>query len=232
MAATQEQRRLAAILSADVVGYGRLMEADESATLAALTEHRKVLIEPKVGEHNGRIVKLLGDGILAEFVSAVDAVRCAVEIQKAMPARSANVPEDQRVRFRVGINVGDIIVEDDDIYGDGVNIAARVQELAEPDGVCLSGTAYDQVRGKLDFELTDLGEIEIKNIARPINAWQWTGSEERAGVGLKSRKSKETTEKPSIAVLPFDNLSNDPEQRLVPVVHGWDPRATRRAYRR
>ena len=153
---TREERRLAAILSADVVGYSRIMGADESGTLSSLKSHRSELIEPKIGEHNGRIVKLMGDGILGEFASAVDAVRCAIEIQRSMPDRNAKIPEDRWIQFRIGINVGDIILEGDDIYGDGVNIAARIQELAEPGGICLSRTARDQVRDRLDVSLVDV----------------------------------------------------------------------------
>ncbi len=140
------ERHLAAILAADVVGYSRLMEADEPGTIAALTAHREELIEPKIAEHNGRIVKLMGDGILVEFTSVVDAVQCAVDIQRTMAERNAEEPEDQQIKFRMGINLGDVIVQGDDIYGDGINIASRLEGLAEPDGVCISGTVFDSVR--------------------------------------------------------------------------------------
>jgi class 3 adenylate cyclase len=140
------ERHLAAILAADVVGYSRLMEADEPGTIAALTAHREELIEPKIAEHHGRIVKLMGDGILVEFTSVVDAVQCAVDIQRTMAERNAEEPEDQQIKFRMGINLGDVIVQGDDIYGDGINIASRLEGLAEPDGVCISGTVFDSVR--------------------------------------------------------------------------------------
>ncbi len=140
------ERHLAAILAADVVGYSRLMEADEPGTIAALTAHREELIEPKIAEHHGRIVKLMGVGILVEFTSVVDAVQCAVDIQRTMAERNAEEPEDQQIKFRMGINLGDVIVQGDDIYGDGINIASRLEGLAEPDGVCISGTVFDSVR--------------------------------------------------------------------------------------
>ncbi len=140
------ERHLAAILAADVVGYSRLMEADEPGTIAALTAHREELIEPKIAEHHGRIVKLVGDGILVDFTSVVDAVQCAVDIQRTMAERNAEEPEDQQIKFRMGINLGDVIVQGDDIYGDGINIASRLEGLAEPDGVCISGTVFDSVR--------------------------------------------------------------------------------------
>jgi class 3 adenylate cyclase len=140
------ERHLAAILAADVVGYSRLMEADEPGTIAALTAHREELIEPKIAEHHGRIVKLMGDGILVEFTSVVDAVQCAVDIQRTMAERNAEEPEDQQIKSRMGINLGDVIVQGDDIYGDGINIASRLEGLAEPDGVCISGTVFDSVR--------------------------------------------------------------------------------------
>ncbi|MFB3151377.1 MAG: adenylate/guanylate cyclase domain-containing protein, partial [Alphaproteobacteria bacterium] len=162
------ERRLTAILSADVVGYSRLMEVDEAGTLAVLKEHRKELIHPAIDEHHGRIVKLMGDGTLVEFASVVDAVTCAVAIQTGMAERNDGVPADNRIEFRIGVHLGDIIVEDDDIYGDGVNVAARLEGLAEPGGICLSQQAYDQVETKLDLQIEDLGEQQVKNIARPV----------------------------------------------------------------
>jgi adenylate cyclase len=166
------ERRLAAILSADVVGYSRLMGADEAGTLGALIAHRKELIDPKIAEHNGRIVKLMGDGALVEFASVVEAVHCAVAIQEGMAERNTGVADDRRIAFRIGINVGDVIVEADDIYGDGVNVAARLEGLAEPGGICVSRAVRDQVRDKLDLALDDLGEVEVKNIARPVRAFR------------------------------------------------------------
>jgi adenylate cyclase len=165
MAAT---RRLAAILAADVVGYSRLMGADEEGTLAALKAIRSKLADPKVKDHRGRIVKTTGDGLLIEFASVVDAVRCAVELQEGIAGHNAEVPAEKRIEFRIGINLGDIIVEDDDIYGDGVNIAARVEALADPGGICVSRVVHDQVRDKLDLAFEDIGEQQVKNIARPV----------------------------------------------------------------
>src|SRR5271169_5433747 len=164
-------RRLAAILAADVAGYSRLMGADEEGTLDRLKRHRRQLIDPKITEHRGRIVKTTGDGILVEFASVVEAVRCAAEFQRAMVDRDSELAEDQRVMFRVGINLGDIIVDDDDIFGDGVNIAARLEALAEPGGICISRTVRDQIRDKLPYPLDDLGEQSVKNIARPVRVY-------------------------------------------------------------
>ena len=166
------ERRLAAILAADVVGYTRLMEADEAGTLAALNAHRKDVIDPKVAEHRGRVVKLMGDGVLVEFPSVVEAVQCALEVQKELSTRNANVPEDRRIEFRIGVNLGDIIVEDDDIYGDGVNIAARLEGLAEPGGICVSSTVFNHVKGKVDLAFEDLGDREVKNITNPLHVYR------------------------------------------------------------
>ena len=167
-----QTRRLAAILAADVAGYSRLMGADEEATLAALKAIRRELSDPKVNEHHGRIVKTTGDGLLIEFSSVVDAVRCAVEVQRAMAERNTEVPEARRIEFRIGINLGDIILDDDDIYGDGVNIAARLEALTEPGGICVSRVVHDQVRDKLDVVFEDMGEQQVKNIARPVHIWR------------------------------------------------------------
>jgi class 3 adenylate cyclase len=164
-------RRLAAILSADVVGYSRLMGIDEVGTLGALRAHRAELIDPTIVEHNGRIVKLIGDGLLVEFVSAIDAVECAVAIQQGMAVRNAKVPDERMVVFRIGINLGDVIIEGDDIYGDGVNVAARLQELAEPGGVFVSGTIFEQVDGKIDQSFVDLGNQQIKNINKLVRVY-------------------------------------------------------------
>ena len=164
-------RRLAAILAADVAGYSRLMGADEEGTLNRLKAHRRELVDPKIREHHGRIVKTTGDGMLVEFSSVVDAVRCAVEIQRAMADRSAEVPEDKRITFRIGVNLGDVIADGGDIYGDGVNIAARLEALAEPGGLCISRTVRDHVGDRLPYSFDDLGEQNVKNIAQPVHAY-------------------------------------------------------------
>jgi adenylate cyclase len=164
-------RRLAAILAADVAGYSRLMGIDEEGTHERLKAHLREIVEPKIAEHRGRIVKNTGDGLLAEFLSVVDAVRCAVEVQRGMADRNVETIEDKRITFRVGINLGDVIAEPDDIYGDGVNVAARLEGIAEPGGICISEDAFRQVRGKVAAEFTDLGEQALKNIARPLRAY-------------------------------------------------------------
>ncbi len=166
------ERRLTTILAADVVGYSRLMAADEAGTLTSLKALRRELIEPKTAEHHGRVVKLIGDGTLMEFGSVVDAVTFAVDVQRAMALRNTDVPEDQRITYRMGINIGDIIVEGDDIYGDGVNIAARLEALAEPGGICVSRTVFNHVKGKVDFGFDDLGEQEVKNIPTPVQVFR------------------------------------------------------------
>src|SRR5262249_21084138 len=164
-------RRLAAILAADVAGYSRLMGADEEGTLNWLKAHRRELIDPKIAEHHGRIVKTTGDGMLVEFSSVVDAVRCAVEVQRAMIDRNADIPEDKRITFRIGINLGDVIADGDDIFGDGVNIAARLEALAEPGGVCISRTVRDHIGDRLPYTFDDIGEQSVKSIAQPVHAF-------------------------------------------------------------
>src|SRR5476651_1781258 len=166
------ERRLAAGLAADVAGYSRLMGRDEEGTLANLKSFRKTLVDPAIAAHRGRIVKTTGDGMLAEFASAVDAARCAVEVQRGMATQNADVPQDVRIEFRIGIHVGDIIIDDNDIFGDGVNIAARLEGIAEPGGVCISDDAQRQIRGKVDIAFDDMGPQSLKNIAEPMRAWR------------------------------------------------------------
>ena len=172
MPTPESERRLAAILAADVVGYSRLMGGDESGTLAALKAHRAELIDPTIAEHKGRIVKLMGDGALVEFASVVDAVICAVAIQHGMAERNAGAAEDRRMLFRIGVNLGDVMVEGDDIYGNGVNVASRLETLADPGGVCISGTVYDLVAGKVSQPIEDMGEQALKNIEDPVRAYR------------------------------------------------------------
>jgi len=217
MGEDRTERRLAAIFAGDIAGYSRLMSADEEGTLRQLKAHRKELVDPKITEHRGRIVKTTGDGILVEFVSVVDAVRCAVDIQRAMVGRNTEVPTDKRIQFRIGINVGDIISDAGDIYGDGVNVAARLEGLAEPGDIMVSRVVYDQVRDKLNFGFEDLGEQTVKNIARPIGVHRVSFAD--PAEPTSGKKSPATAEKvvrlsdrPSIAVLPFSNMSGDPEQ--------------------
>ena len=217
MSEERVERRLAAILAVDVAGYSRLMGEDEEGTLAAMRAVRREIGYPKIREHRGRIVKTTGDGLLVEFASVVDAVRCAVEVQREMVARNANVPVERRLEFRMGINVGDIIIEDGDIFGDGVNIAARLEALAEPGGICVSAAAHDQVRDRLDIGFEDLGEQQVKNIARPVRVYsvgsRSSGPQEgEMQPALTAPTSLSRPEKPSIAVLPFQNMSGDPEQ--------------------
>ena len=246
---TDVRRRLAAIVAADVAGYSRLMGADEEGTIASLRAHRREVIEPKLSEYHGRIANTAGDSFLIEFASAVDALRCAIEIQSAISDRNADVPEDRRLVLRIGINVGDVVSQGEDLLGDGVNVAARLEGLADPGGICISRSARDQVRDRLDIELEDLGEIEVKNIARPVRAFRVVkggkspnrrtrraASKSRyilgavallaliAGGGLWWRNSSSivpeapvetadnASKRPSIAVLPFANLSDQKEQ--------------------
>ena len=202
-----QTRLLAAIIAADVAGYSRLMGADEEGTLAALKAVRRELSDPKVREHRGRIVKTTGDGLLIEFASVVDAVRCAVDVQRAMAERNADVPSDRRIELRMGINLGDIIKDGRDIFGDGVNVAARLEALAEPGGICVSRVVRDQVRDKLAFSFEDMGEQQVKNIARPVHVYRVLIDKPASAKALLP-----LPDKPSIAVLPFQNMTGDAEQ--------------------
>jgi adenylate cyclase len=215
MAEEKVQRRLAAILAADVAGYSRLMGMDEEGTLSALKELRRELADPKIKEHRGRIVKTTGDGLLVEFASVVDAVRCAVEVQYEMAERNAGVPEEQRIQFRIGINLGDIIKDGRDIHGDGVNIAARLEALAEPGGICVNRVVRDQVRDKLDFAFEDAGEQRVKNIARPLRVYRIRPGRSMGHTMGAAQPPLALPDKPSVAVLPFTNMSGDSEQEFV-----------------
>ena len=206
-------RRLTAILAADVAGYSRLMGADEEGTHERLQAHLRELVNPKIAEHRGRIVKNTGDGLLAEFASVVDAVRCAVEVQRGIAERHVDVPLEKRIELRIGINLGDVIAEGEDIFGDGVNVAARLEALAEPGGICVSRMVRDNVRDKLDYAFEDLGEQEVKNIARPVRVYRVGDRDAPLEPLLLGPPSPLTLpDKPSIAVLPFQNMSGDPEQ--------------------
>jgi len=202
------ERRLTAILAADVAGYTRLMGADEEGTLAQLKAHRRDLVDPKINEHRGRIVKTTGDGMLVEFASVVDAMRCAVDVQRGMVVRNAEVAHEKRIEFRVGINVGDIIIDGGDIYGDGVNLAARLEGVAEPGGICVSGRVLEDTQGKVDVAFEDAGEQQLKNVLRPVRVYRARISSTRG----TTRAVMALPDKPSIAVLPFQNMSGDPEQ--------------------
>jgi TolB-like protein/class 3 adenylate cyclase len=232
LSAERVERRLAAILAADVAGYSRLMGLDEAGTLARLKALRRELIDPQVAEHKGRVVKTTGDGILIEFPSVVEAVACALAVQGGMALHNASTAQDRRIEFRVGINTGDVIVEDGDIHGNGVNVAARLEALAEPGGICVSAIVHDQVRGRLDCAFDDIGEQSLKNIARPVRVYRVGSSVSgptsphpnpppaQAGEGSASAQvgaaepppALALPDKPSIAVLPFQNMSGDPEQ--------------------
>ena len=206
------QRRLAAIVASDVVGYSKMMGRDEAGTLARLKKLRSEFLHPKVSEYGGRVVKTTGDGTLSEFASAVDAVSHAVDVQRGMADRNKDLPPDQQIRLRVGINVGDIIIDEDDIYGDGVNVAARLEALAEPDGICLSARVYDYVHDRLDVVFDDLGELTVKNIAEPVHVYRVRVGEVAPLRVAEGPRALPLPDKPSIAVLPLVNMSGDAEQ--------------------
>jgi TolB-like protein/class 3 adenylate cyclase len=210
-----QQRRLAAVVAADVVGYSRLMGHDEAGTLTALRTVRRELVDPRIDAFGGRIVKTTGDGLLLEFPSVVDAVRCVAEIQTAIAAYNAGIPADCLIVFRVGVNIGDIVIEGDDIFGDGVNVAARLQALAAPGGLCVSSRVHEEVRDRLYLRFEDGGDQELKNIVRPVRVWRWSPDTETPPESMApelSQAARVLARKPSVAVLPFQNLSGDPEQ--------------------
>src|SRR6266851_688909 len=208
------ERRLTAILAADVAGYSRLMGIDEEGTLAALKKVRREVVDLKIAEHRGRIVQTSGDGLLVEFASVVDAIRCALEMQREMARRNADGPKERRIEFRIGINLGDIMVDEQDIFGDGVNVAARLETLAEPGGICVSRVVRDQVRDKLAVSFESMGEQQVKNIARPVRAYRAVLGESprAASTPPKTMAPRPLADRPSIAVLPFKNVTGDPEQ--------------------
>jgi adenylate cyclase len=207
MANPHVERRLAAILAADVAGYSRLMGADEEGTLVALKAYRREVIDLKLTEHRGRIVRIIGDGLLVEFASVVAAVRWAVEVQRAIGERNSGLPQDKRIEFRMGINAGDIIIDGIDIWGDGVNVAARLEALAEPGGICVSSRVQEDVHGSLEVAFEDIGEQQLKNIARPVRVYRV-----HLNGATKTAPALQPSHKPSIVVLPFNNMSGDSEQ--------------------
>ena len=210
MAGERAQRRLAAILAADVVGYSRLTEKDETGTLAALRQRREGIIEPLAAQHQGRIVKLMGDGALVEFASAVDAVQCAIELQKRMAEANSELPDRPAIILRVGVNLGDVVIDGLDIQGDGVNVAARLEAMADPGGICISGSVFEQVERHISVACDDLGDQTLKNISRPVRVYR-VGGGTRA---VRSNLESPAATKPSIAVLPFANMSGDPDQEF------------------
>jgi adenylate cyclase len=209
MAAARARRRLAAILALDVVGYSRMMGEDEVGTLKALIDCRRNIVEPLVSDHNGRIVKLMGDGALLEFASVVDAVDCGIAIQDAFVDRNAAARDGKTVHLRIGINLGDIIIEGGDIYGDGINVAARLEAIAEPGTICISGTVFDQVKDKIEIGFDDLGLQEVKNISQPVRVYRLSSEVAKSPPAAQPR----LPDKPSLAVLPLDDLSDDKEHQ-------------------
>jgi adenylate cyclase len=212
MIESRDERRLTTILAADVVGYSRLMGEDEAGTLTVLRERRREVLEPLFAKYDGRLIKLMGDGVLVEFASVVNAVQCAIEMQQGMEARNAALPEPRRMQLRIGINLGDVIIEGDDLYGDGVNLAARLEGLAQAGGICISETAYQHVRQKLPLDYQDLGEQQVKNFAQPVRAYRVSPRIQSAAAAGDSRGA--TAEGPSIVVLPFANMSGEAEQEF------------------
>src|SRR5262247_1336357 len=203
-------RRLAAILAADIAGYSALMGANEADTVRSLKEHQAVVL-PMIKEHGGRVIDTAGDGVLAEFSSVVDAAECAVAIQRTMAERNADVEEARRMRFRIGINQGDVVFDDSRVYGDGVNVTARLENLAEPGGICISRRVYEDISGKVQLAFVDIGEQQLKNIAQPVYVYRISG-EQLVASQAPAKQALALPDKPSIAVLPFTNLSGDPEQ--------------------
>ena len=220
-----QTRQLAAILAADIAGYSRLMGADEESTLERLKALRRELVDPKIAEHKGRLVKTTGDGLLVEFASVVDALRCAVEVQREMTGRNTGVPPDNRIEFRIGINVGDIVVEDGDIFGDGVNVAARLEALAEPGGICVAARVQEDAAGKLDLAFEDIGEQQLKNIARPIGAYRVVTAARPATPQVST--GPPLPDKPSIAVLPSPISPATPSRNIS--LTAWSRRSSRRS---
>src|SRR5262245_44812551 len=215
MAEDRAQRRLTTILAADVVGYSRLMEQDEAGTMALLRARRHDVLMPLVARRGGRVFKVMGDGVLIEFTSVVNAVECAIDLQKAMQAQNAGLPAQHHILLLIGINLGDVIVERSDLYGDGVNLAVRLESLAEPGGICVSGDVFRQVRSKLQMQFQDLGEQKVKNVVGPVHAYRVQAADAGSAPAESSenqRSAPTLPNKPSIAVLPFANMSNDPEQ--------------------
>jgi len=213
MAEERINRKLAAILAADVVGYSRLMASDEEGTLAALKRHRQTVFEPAVAAHQGRIVKLIGDGTIVEFASVVDAVNCALSVQRSADSLQNESLHQPKIVLRIGINLGDVIIEGDDIYGDGVNIAARLEPVAEPGGICISSIVNESIGNRIDVRFQDGGQINVKNIDRPLRIWRWHPSAAHTTV-INDQRSNTAAPQPhaAIAVLPFTNMSGDPEQ--------------------
>jgi adenylate cyclase len=210
MAEKGGERRLAAILSADIVGYSRLIGLDEEGTLARVNAHRREFLEPTVAEHRGRIVKRTGDGALVEFISAVDAARCAIQVQRGMTQRNAGASDNERIQLRIGINLGDIVIEENDIFGDGVNIAVRLEAIAPSGGICISEDVYRQVRDKVDVQFQDIGEQKLKNITRSVRVYKYPLH--AITTSTANFTDFVLPDKPSIAVLPFQNMSGDAEQ--------------------
>ena len=208
MSAARVERRLAAIMAADIVGYSRLIDTDEAGTLAAIRSIRSEVLDPFIADHRGRVVKLMGDGAIVEFGSVVDAVACAVAVQQAVASNQGEVPPERQIVFRIGIAIGDVVVEGEDLLGDGVNIAARLESIADPGGICITDAAHSQLAGKVNAPFQDAGEQSLKNISPLVRVWRWTASK----AGNAGSTNLRLPDRPSVAVLPFDNLSGHPEE--------------------